>query len=135
MRSRRVLDLGLSSIAATVYDRLTFMWSAERTVEGVTTQHNDAFSDRTARAPTFTYPDVSVDDASVPFTVTCVVTAHGDGGVAKQGTSDSFSPHATTHSRHVAAAETAAGIGVYVTDEAGNEIVIDAMFPNAQEAT
>ena len=137
MRTRVQLGVGFYSGVGT-WDRDTYVWTCRRTIGSTEHNHDSSLSDTTIRRPVWTRPDVDSDDESTPFVFTCVGTFHGDGVKAKDGTSSRRTAEFTANGRvdyvNIMERMEAGGIGVYVTDEDGNEIVIDAMFPNAQES-
>ncbi len=130
MRTRVVLQPRFSG---GTYDRLTYQWYASRVVEHVETAHNDSLSSLTAATPTWTRPDVDEDDERLPFFIRLTYTAHGDGRNAQNSTSDQdVVSNNQIRVNYVNIAAQTGGFGVYVTDEHGNEIAVDAMFPSAQ---
>ena len=132
MRSRVVLN---ATFNGGTYDRLTYDWYVSRVVEQVEHAHPGSLSGRTLENPTWTRPDVSPDDQSLPFFIRLTFQAHGDGVNAQRGTSDQgVVSNNQIRVDYVNVMEQTDGFGVYVTDEHGNEIQIDAMFPNAQES-
>lgn len=129
MRSR--VRLRVSQHRDNFFDEAEYAWSCSRTLNGVTRQHNDAFDDRSAAEPTFTFPDVDEDDESLPFDLSCRVTLRGTDTRYRSSSHGSFTAPGQATSSYVDRAAQA-GFGVYVTDEHGNEMAVDAMFPSAQ---
>lgn len=134
MRTRVQLGVGFYSGGGT-WDRDTYAWTCRRTIGSTEHNHDSSLSDTTIRRPVWTRPDVDEDDESVPFVFACVATFHGDGVEAKDGTSSRRTAEFTVNALvdYVNIMDRAGGVGVYVTDEYGNEIVIDAMFPSPAE--
>ena len=117
------------------YDRLEYRWFVLRTVAGSETRHPASLSNSIARNIFWARPDVSPDDQQIPFTIRLHVFAHGEGQTTRSGSRDDNDDDNDVSARvdYVNVAARTGGIGVYVTDEHGNEIEIDAMFPSAAE--